>query len=140
MLDPVRQINGENDISHPLNALGLSSRTHNLLIRAGISNVAQVMSRGDEELLRIQGFGPTALSEVRARLSESTKQKPSHVRGVEGQRHVPFFPRLEGQFLSRCFSRVSVLASPSTSNGEASRILREEIDWARTPSLPNSKQ
>jgi N utilization substance protein A len=52
----------------PLNEIGLSTRVHGHLERAGLETVWDVMERlagGDEGLLMLEGIGPKSLSEVR---------------------------------------------------------------------------
>jgi DNA-directed RNA polymerase subunit alpha len=48
--------------------LDLGGRIANLLHNAGIMTIRDLVARGDEELLAVQGFGKKALGEVRERL------------------------------------------------------------------------
>jgi len=52
----------------PLEQLGLSSRTFNLLLGGGIKKIGQLLDRSDKDLLAIKGFGNKALEEVKGRL------------------------------------------------------------------------
>ncbi|MCJ7667870.1 MAG: hypothetical protein MUP04_06275 [Anaerolineae bacterium] len=57
----------------PLEELGLSARTTNLLRGAEITSVEALRARlkeGDEALLSISGFGPKALEEVKKALDK----------------------------------------------------------------------
>ncbi len=51
-----------------LDELGLPTRTVGLLKRAGVVNAEDLLSRDDEELLAIRGFGTKSLEQVRASL------------------------------------------------------------------------
>ncbi len=52
----------------PLEKLGLSGRTFNLLLGKGITKVGELLQKSDKELLELKGFGQKSLSEVRERL------------------------------------------------------------------------
>jgi len=52
----------------PLEQLGLSGRTFNLLLGSGIAKVGQLLEKDDKDLLGLRGFGQKSLSEVKERL------------------------------------------------------------------------
>jgi N utilization substance protein A len=55
----------------PIEVLGLSTRVHNSLDRAGIATVEEILAKlaeGDEELLAMKNFGPKSLAELKERL------------------------------------------------------------------------
>ena len=55
----------------PIEVLGLSTRVHNSLDRAGIATVEEILGKlaeGDEELLALKNFGPKSLAELKERL------------------------------------------------------------------------
>lgn len=52
----------------PLGELGLSRRTYNALMRAGVRTVGQLMALPRERLAAVRNFGPVALEEIDARL------------------------------------------------------------------------
>ena len=52
-----------------LERLELSTRNLNILKKAGINDVAQVLGMAEEELLNISGFGPKSYQELQTRLS-----------------------------------------------------------------------
>lgn len=57
----------------PVEELGLSTRVYNVLAKAGISEVGQLMQKlveSESALLTIPGFGPKALDEVKKALQE----------------------------------------------------------------------
>lgn len=54
----------------PLEQLGLSGRTFNLLLASNINKVGELLERSDQELLDLKGFGKKSLSEVKERLEE----------------------------------------------------------------------
>lgn len=54
----------------PIENIGLSIRTSNCLINAGILSVSDLVGKTDEELLAIEKFGVACLKEVRAMLAE----------------------------------------------------------------------
>ena len=54
-----------------LETLGLSKRVYNCLIKAGITDLKQLLEKlnqGDEEMLALPGFGPKSLAEVKEKL------------------------------------------------------------------------
>ena len=53
-----------------LERLELSTRNLNILKKAGINDVAQVIGMTEEELLSISGFGPKSYQELQTRLSD----------------------------------------------------------------------
>ena len=60
----------------PIQALGLSRRAYNCLMRGGIHTVAQVLALSDEELLAIRQMGPVTLAEVHAKLETYLAKHP----------------------------------------------------------------
>jgi len=52
----------------PLEQLGLSGRTLNLLIGSSITNVGELLTKSDKELLELKGFGNKSLLEVKERV------------------------------------------------------------------------
>jgi hypothetical protein len=54
----------------PLEQLGLSTRTFQAIVNAGISTVDQLQQKTDQELLGIRNFGQKSLEEIRARLAD----------------------------------------------------------------------
>ena len=52
----------------PLEQLGLSARTFNLLLGSDIAKVGQLLEKSDKDLLVLRGFGQKSLSEVKERL------------------------------------------------------------------------
>ena len=58
----------EEVVDEPVTALGFSTRTANALSRAGIERMSQLVKMSDEDLLALEGFGQTALQEVRAKI------------------------------------------------------------------------
>ena len=52
-------------LSHPLGGLGLSTRLHHLLLRAGCDTLLDVARLGPKGLSSVRGFGPGALEELR---------------------------------------------------------------------------
>jgi transcription antitermination factor NusA-like protein len=52
----------------PLEQLGLSARTFNLLLGSGITKLGEVVERSDKDLLGLRGFGQKSLAEVKERL------------------------------------------------------------------------
>lgn len=52
----------------PLEQLGLSARTFNLLLGSGIAKVGQLLEKNDKDLLGLRGFGQKSLIEVKERL------------------------------------------------------------------------
>ncbi len=61
----------------PIAALGLSSRTHQILRDHRISTVDQLLSMREEELLRMRNFGRAALDEVKEKVVEKGFIQPS---------------------------------------------------------------
>jgi hypothetical protein len=53
---------------HTIDALSLPSRAHNALVRAGITDLEDLIALDDVELLTIRGFGMASLVQVRERL------------------------------------------------------------------------
>lgn len=53
----------------PLDALGLSKRAYNALMRAGIKTVDQLAALSRNGLARVRGVGQTAITEIEARLA-----------------------------------------------------------------------
>ena len=57
----------------PITELGLPARIRNILLSAGFNSVGDVLaalSRGDEALTSLEGFGPRSLATLKARLQE----------------------------------------------------------------------
>ncbi|MCA1599879.1 MAG: hypothetical protein LC769_12880, partial [Chloroflexi bacterium] len=52
----------------PIEALDLSPRAYNLLKRAGVSKVGEVLDMAEDELLNVRNFGRKSLDELRDRL------------------------------------------------------------------------
>jgi N utilization substance protein A len=52
----------------PLEQLGLSARTFNLLLGGDITKVGELLEKSDKDLLGLRGFGKKSLSEVKERL------------------------------------------------------------------------
>lgn len=52
----------------PLEQLGLSARTFNLLLGGGITKLGEVVERSGKDLLGLKGFGQKSLAEVKERL------------------------------------------------------------------------
>jgi len=52
----------------PLEQLGLSVRTFNLLLGSGVTKVGELLEKSDKDLLGLRGFGQKSLNEVRERL------------------------------------------------------------------------
>ena len=52
----------------PLEQLGLSARTFNLLLGGGITKLGEVVERSDKDLLGLRSFGQKSLAEVKERL------------------------------------------------------------------------
>lgn len=68
----------------PLKELGLSTRVHNCLERAGIEKMGQALEKSEEELLAIKGFGVKSLAELQEGLkafatTEAEKIEPAPV-------------------------------------------------------------
>lgn len=58
-----------------LETLGLSKRVYNCLIKAGITDLKQLLEKlnqGDEEMLALPGFGPKSLAEVKEKLQAAS--------------------------------------------------------------------
>ncbi|MDY6892897.1 MAG: transcription termination factor NusA, partial [Chloroflexota bacterium] len=53
----------------PLEQLGLSARTFNLLQSSGITNLGELLEKSDTDLMLLKSFGQKSLNEVRERLS-----------------------------------------------------------------------
>ncbi|MEE8389572.1 MAG: transcription termination factor NusA, partial [Anaerolineae bacterium] len=64
---PARAIPSE-QYKMPVEQLGLSARTFNLLCGSGITKVGKLLEKGDADLLALKGFGQKSLAEVRERL------------------------------------------------------------------------
>jgi len=62
--------------TYPIDALNLSTRARNALVRAGITTVEDLAARSDVELLLLRGFGPTSLAEVQERLAVWKQEHP----------------------------------------------------------------
>ena len=56
--------------SVPIDSMGLSLRTYNLLRRAGIATAGEMQDLGTGGLRRLHGFGPKCLEEVAAACGE----------------------------------------------------------------------
>lgn len=63
----------EEIIDEMVTALGFSTRTANALSRAGIERMSQLVKLADEDLLALEGFGQTALQEVRAKIGPAVE-------------------------------------------------------------------
>ena len=61
----------DNVLDQPIESLDLGGRILNMLRNAGIVTVRDLVSRGDDDLLRITNFGKKALAEVRENLETS---------------------------------------------------------------------
>jgi DNA-directed RNA polymerase subunit alpha len=61
----------DNALDQPIESLDLGGRILNMLRNAGIVTVRDLVSRGDDDLLRITNFGKKALAEVRENLETS---------------------------------------------------------------------
>ena len=48
----------------PIEELGLSTRSRNILQRRGIENVEELVKLGESELLRLRGMGTLCLREI----------------------------------------------------------------------------
>jgi transcription antitermination factor NusA-like protein len=53
----------------PLEQVGLSSRTFNLLLGNGITKVGEILDKSDADLLSLKGLGKKSLAEIRERLA-----------------------------------------------------------------------
>jgi DNA-directed RNA polymerase subunit alpha len=58
----------DNLLDQPIETLGLGGRIVNMLRNAGIATVRDLVSRNDDDLIRITNFGKKALAEVREHL------------------------------------------------------------------------
>ena len=79
----------------PLAETGLSPRVLSHLERAGISTVGAVMERlaeGDEGLLKLEGFGPKSLTEVKAVLDSLTLPEAAPVEQPPAVEAAPIAP------------------------------------------------
>lgn len=66
-------------VEHPIDDLDLGTRTTNILKDAGLNTVEETLSRleeGDESLLKINGFGPKSLRDLKQALDEKGYQTP----------------------------------------------------------------
>jgi N utilization substance protein A len=52
----------------PLEQLGLSARTFNIISGSGITKVGQLLEKSDADLLKLKGFGKKSLAELKERL------------------------------------------------------------------------
>ena len=59
--------------------LGLSTRLQNLLESNGISNLADLMEKTDDELLSIKGIGSAALTEINKKKAVNSAISPANV-------------------------------------------------------------
>jgi hypothetical protein len=68
----------------PLEQLGLSSRTFNLLLGSGIAKVGEILGKTDGDLLGLKGLGKKSLAEIRERLAAlSALPAPAEVEEVK---------------------------------------------------------
>ncbi len=65
----------------PLEQVGISARTFNLLIGSGITKLGEIVEKSDKELLELKGFGKKSLDEVKKRL-EGLKKRPGPLEEV----------------------------------------------------------
>ena len=56
-------------LQYPIDALELSTRARNALVRAGLTTPEDLAARSDLDLLALRGFGPSSLEELRERLA-----------------------------------------------------------------------
>jgi DNA-directed RNA polymerase alpha subunit len=49
----------------------LNDRVHQILQDAGVVTVGDLVKMSDDQLLALEGFGPKALDEVKARIGEA---------------------------------------------------------------------
>jgi DNA-directed RNA polymerase alpha subunit len=68
-----------------LAALGLSKVTRNTLLRSGIVTIADLVSRGDKDLMSIRGLGPISISEIKLKLNEFLAGGDSTTGDKDGQ-------------------------------------------------------
>lgn len=54
----------------PIEDLDLSVRSYNSLKRAGINTVQELISRTEEDMMKIRNLGKKSLEEIRTKLSE----------------------------------------------------------------------
>ncbi len=59
----------ESKLNKNIEELGLSARARNYLASDGIVTVRDLVSRTDEDVIEIRGFGETTLIEVRPKLA-----------------------------------------------------------------------
>ena len=55
----------EQNLNKSINELGLSVRSYNCLINAGIKTVGQLVEQSAYDLLRLKNFGLSSLNEVK---------------------------------------------------------------------------
>jgi len=68
----------------PLEQVGLSSRTFNLLLGNGMTKVGEILDKSDRELLGLKGLGQKSLAEIKERLAAlSAPSVPAEVDEVE---------------------------------------------------------
>jgi len=58
-------------LKQQLVALELNDRVHQILQDAGVVTVGDLVKMSDDQLLALEGFGPKALDEVKARIGEA---------------------------------------------------------------------
>jgi DNA-directed RNA polymerase alpha subunit len=72
---------------------GLSARTRNVLTAAGIHTIADLVQRGEDELLRVPNFGRRSVNEIKAVLAVWNLYLGMDEPGLK--RYIPdFAPRL----------------------------------------------
>lgn len=79
-----------------LQELGLSPRTENILARANITTVAQVLALSDDDLFKIKDFGPRSLDELVAKIP-AFPVRPGQAQALAGRLEAGGYPALAGR-------------------------------------------
>ena len=68
----------------PLGTLGLSVRSHNALMRAGIRTVGKLVGMSDKDLLNVHNIGVKSLADIREKLAAYLAEHPLPDKAEEG--------------------------------------------------------
>ncbi|UCC60127.1 MAG: transcription termination factor NusA, partial [Dehalococcoidia bacterium] len=103
----------------PLEQLGLSGRTFNLLISSNINRIGEILEKSDQELLDIKGFGKKSLLEVKERLEQLDITLAKVIEEVE-------LPAVEVEVTAEEIPEL--IAEEEEAVGEIEEIVAEEME------------